>query len=586
MSRWAIAGQRRGYASPVTRRPGRRASDVLVPRAGDQSSLAWSIRGRTSTSFTSTCGGWVSANITARAMSSGSSAPLGAVVEERACRPCRARSASTLMSVSATSWRSASPIAVTACLVARVERAGQRRAGPPPSWSAGRARRSARGSGGGRRGSTAPRRSTLVSIIAFQCSTRLLEEAALGAEAGVGEEDVEPAEALERGGDERLLVVPAGHVAAHAPARAPSPPSSSASASSLSCERAASTTRQPTRRRWRAVAAPMPLLAPVMTRTGESGIARVLAPRVRSAAPVAAPHPTEARFPAVPLEAGHYESFYLKALPPGRAARRRGSATRSTSGPGALPNGSLWFTLFDGAAEGPRAHKETHARTERRRRRVDQGGGGIDAAPARRWGPSTAAEWDLRFSSVPSRRCATCRAPGCTARRCRARSCSARSRRPASTARCASTAAASTVDDWRGMVGHNWGAQHAERWIWLHAPDRGRASWLDVALGEVKLGPLTTPVDRQRRPLARRRAPRARRPGPQASTVHEAPDGCDFVLPGKGTARARDACAAPRERLRRLGLRRPGRPRAQHRQLLDRRHDACAWSGTAGRRRS
>ena len=24
------------------------------------------------------------------------------------------------------------------------------------------------------------------------------------------------------------------------------------------------------------------------------------------------------------------------------------------------------------------------------------------------------------------------------------------------------------LDGWPGMVGHNWGAQHAERWIWMH----------------------------------------------------------------------------------------------------------------------
>ena len=24
------------------------------------------------------------------------------------------------------------------------------------------------------------------------------------------------------------------------------------------------------------------------------------------------------------------------------------------------------------------------------------------------------------------------------------------------------------VDGWPGMVGHNWGEQHAEQWIWLH----------------------------------------------------------------------------------------------------------------------
>src|SRR5918999_1562430 len=43
----------------------------------------------------------------------------------------------------------------------------------------------------------------------------LLEEAALGAEAGVGEVCVHAAEALERGGDESLLVVPVGDVAAY-----------------------------------------------------------------------------------------------------------------------------------------------------------------------------------------------------------------------------------------------------------------------------------------------------------------------------------------------------------------------------------
>ena len=57
------------------------------------------------------------------------------------------------------------------------------------------------------------------------------------------------------------------------------------------------------------------------------------------------------------------------------------------------------------------------------------------------------------------------------------------------------------LDGWPGMLGHNWGSQHAERWIWLHghafedAPD----AWLDIVVGRVKVGPLLTPVDRQRR---------------------------------------------------------------------------------------
>ena len=44
---------------------------------------------------------------------------------------------------------------------------------------------------------------------------RLLEEAARGAEAGVGEDRVDAAEALERGRGHRLDLVPLGDVAAH-----------------------------------------------------------------------------------------------------------------------------------------------------------------------------------------------------------------------------------------------------------------------------------------------------------------------------------------------------------------------------------
>ena len=48
------------------------------------------------------------------------------------------------------------------------------------------------------------------------------------------------------------------------------------------------------------------------------------------------------------------------------------------------------------------------------------------------------------------------------------------------------------VQAWRGMVGHNWGAQHAERWIWLHGATES-GDWLDAAIGRVRLGPATTP---------------------------------------------------------------------------------------------
>jgi hypothetical protein len=52
------------------------------------------------------------------------------------------------------------------------------------------------------------------------------------------------------------------------------------------------------------------------------------------------------------------------------------------------------------------------------------------------------------------------------------------------------------VEGWPGMIGHNWGEQHAEQWIWLHGlgfSERGTDTWLDVAVGRVRLGPWVTP---------------------------------------------------------------------------------------------
>jgi hypothetical protein len=46
------------------------------------------------------------------------------------------------------------------------------------------------------------------------------------------------------------------------------------------------------------------------------------------------------------------------------------------------------------------------------------------------------------------------------------------------------------------MVGHNWGEEHADTWIWLSGiafPGRGPDTWLDVTLGRIRLGPVTTP---------------------------------------------------------------------------------------------
>jgi len=48
---------------------------------------------------------------------------------------------------------------------------------------------------------------------------------------------------------------------------------------------------------------------------------------------------------------------------------------------------------------------------------------------------------------------------------------------------------------WSGMVGHNWGSEHAERWIWLHGIDFEGApgAWMDVALGRLLIAGRMTP---------------------------------------------------------------------------------------------
>jgi hypothetical protein len=101
------------------------------------------------------------------------------------------------------------------------------------------------------------------------------------------------------------------------------------------------------------------------------------------------------------------------------------------------------------------------------------------------------------------------------------------------------------VDSWPGMVGHNWGEQHAEEWIWLSGlafESAPSTTWLDVALGRIRLGPVTTPwvangaisLDGERLPLGGL----GRRPG-----VAACEDACVLRLPGPGVVVTASAAA-------------------------------------------
>ena len=98
------------------------------------------------------------------------------------------------------------------------------------------------------------------------------------------------------------------------------------------------------------------------------------------------------------------------------------------------------------------------------------------------------------------------------------------------------------------MVGHNWGAEHAERWIWLHGIDFGEAhrdAWLDVALGRLRLAGRMTPwvangvicLDGRRHPLGGL--------GARGLRVSESAEGCELRLPGRGGVVVEGRVAVP-----------------------------------------
>jgi len=194
---------------------------------------------------------------------------------------------------------------------------------------------------------------------------------------------------------------------------------------------------------------------------------------------------SEPRFPSVPAHKGHYESYYLRAADPagGRSAWIRHTVFKRPGGP---PTGALWCTRFEAGKE-PRAVKQSLP---------DPRPGGWLTIGASRFGPAGAsgraealghsASWDLTFgpSSAPLRHLP-------------ARLYDAPLPRTKLESPLPDTTISGRVEDWEldgwpGMVGHNWGAEHAERWIWLHGVFE-EGAWLDVALGRVKVGPALTP---------------------------------------------------------------------------------------------
>ena len=256
----------------------------------------------------------------------------------------------------------------------------------------------------------------------------------------------------------------------------------------------------------------------------------------------------EPRFPAVPQAKGHYESFYIRACHPSDPL---GVWIRYTvhKRPGAAPKGSLGFVLFDGSADGPVASKVT---TED----LDAPGGhyirigessfrpGLaeGAAPTEQADPRWRVEVESGEDPWPY-------LPAGWMYRAPVPRTKAESPYPAATFRGEVEVGGRRIelDGWRGMVGHNWGAEHAERWIWTQGLlfDGAAGAWFDATLGRIKLGPLTTPWVANAVLSIDGRLHRLGGPG-RKTEVSERPDGAEFTIGGKGI-KARGRVGAERK---------------------------------------
>jgi hypothetical protein len=91
------------------------------------------------------------------------------------------------------------------------------------------------------------------------------------------------------------------------------------------------------------------------------------------------------------------------------------------------------------------------------------------------------------------------------------------------------------IDGWPGMVGHNWGSEHAERWIWLHgagfaaAPD----AWFDATIVRIRLGRFVVPWIANGGLYLDGRMHRLGGPARLRSPLqHADPTRCVFTMPG------------------------------------------------------
>ncbi len=204
---------------------------------------------------------------------------------------------------------------------------------------------------------------------------------------------------------------------------------------------------------------------------------------------------TEPVFPEVPLARGHYESYYLRAAAPDRPAAVWIRYTVHKD-PGKAAVGSLWCTLFDADRGEPLAVKQTVPDPQAADWiRIAGHHFGLGSAVGAAEAQGHSGSWNLRFGGGSGELRHLPKAWMYTARLPRTKTLS-----PVCDARFEGSVELDghrvDVEGWRGMVGHNWGAEHAERWVWIQgAAFEGRSAedYFDMAVGRIKVAGMTTP---------------------------------------------------------------------------------------------
>ncbi len=239
-----------------------------------------------------------------------------------------------------------------------------------------------------------------------------------------------------------------------------------------------------------------------------------------------------AQFPDVSEKSGLYESFFVRAVSPDEPV---GIWIRYTvqKAPNEQPAGSVWCTIFDGRLGKPYMHRVTTDELS-----APTGGwlaigtSSIRAGTAD--GSSGDARWSLRFHPL---------APDLHHLRPEWLY-----RAPVPRTKLTSPAPIASFDGrvslagrdpieltaWPGMVGHNWGTEHAERWIWLSGLgfEQDPTAWLDVAIGRLRIGPWLSPWIANGAVAFGGRRYRLGGLGARGLRVAETSSGCEVQIPG------------------------------------------------------